>query len=191
MISFLDGKIAARAPGYIIVDVSGVGYKVFINRETIKNLPEKDGKIKIFTTLYQREDAIELYGFADVEEVGFFETLIGISGIGPRSALGIMGVAPLNILKQAIASGETAYLTKVSGVGRKTAEKVIFELKEKLRKTETVTGHFKDEEDVLEALRGLGYSLRESREALNKIPEDAGGIDRRIKAALKILGSPK
>src|SRR3989344_4807077 len=133
MIAHLSGTLLFRGTRYVIVDVSGVGYKLFTSLETLKTLPAKISEpIKLFTHLYVRETALELYGFASMAELEFFEQLIGISGIGPKSALGILSVAPLDSLKHAIASGETTYLTKISGIGKKIAEKIIVELRDKL-----------------------------------------------------------
>jgi len=126
--------------------------------------------------------------FAELE---FFETLIQISGIGPKGGLGIMSVAPLDTLKKAIASGGTSYLTKVSGIGRKTAEKIILELRDKLSaKGVTVAGipELKEESDALDALVALGYSQFEARDTLSSVPEEIRGASERVKAALKRLG---
>ncbi|MEK7647354.1 MAG: Holliday junction branch migration protein RuvA, partial [Patescibacteria group bacterium] len=132
MIGTLRGKIIFYGEKHVILDVAGVGYKVYALPFTIQAIAAKQGKkdeAAIFWThLYVRENALDLYGFAERAEVEFFEALISISGIGPKSATGVMSVAPLDTLKMAIASGETSYLSKVSGIGRKTAEKIIVEL---------------------------------------------------------------
>lgn len=186
MISSLEGKIAFRGERFVILEVGGIGYKVFVTPQLVKKLGQ-GSKHKLFTYLYQRETAIELYGFLNIAEVEIFEILNSVSGIGPKSALGVLSVAPIDTLKKAIASGETQYLTKVSGIGRKTAEKIVIELREKFGKA--VEGsQFKDEEDIFEALKALGYSASEVRQALQKIPENIIGTEKRIKEALKILG---
>src|SRR3989344_6587276 len=136
MLGYLEGKIAFRGERYVIVDVAGVGYKVFVNAGTLKKAGSpsfakaSEGKAKLWTHLYQREDALELYGFLTRAELELFETLIGVSGVGRKTALGILNMAPIDTLKRAIASGELSYLTKVSGIGRKTAEKIMVELRE-------------------------------------------------------------
>ena len=136
-----------------------------------------------------KEDSLELYGFESYPELEFFETLIQISGIGPKSAVGILSIAPLDTIKKAIASGEVSYLTKVSGIGKKTAERVIVELRDKMGQLDESAGAmFKDEQDVLEALKSLGYSSGEAREAIKKIPDNINGVNTKIKEALKILG---
>ncbi|MBI2609753.1 Holliday junction branch migration protein RuvA [Candidatus Giovannonibacteria bacterium] len=188
MIGYLEGKVVFKGERYIILDVSGVGYKIFINTETSAKIPFAEEKTKIWTHLHQREDAIELYGFSLPAELNFFETLIGVPGVGPRTALGITNVAPLDMLKHAIASGELSYLTKVSGIGRKTAEKIMVELREKFGKASPEGPLLKEERDALEALESLGYSLREAREALQKIPSEVEGTSARVREALKMLG---
>jgi len=191
MLGYLEGKITFRGERYLIIDVAGVGYKVFINAETLKKSSKSPEKARIWTHLYQREDAIELYGFLFQPELELFETLIGVSGVGPRTALGILNVAPIDTLKRAIASGELSYLTKVSGIGRKTAEKIMVELREKFGKAMAAGPELKEEQDALEALESLGYSIREAREALHQVPETIHGTSQRVKEALKLLGGRK
>lgn len=190
MLGYLEGKVSFRGERHIIVDVAGVGYKVFVNADTLKKLTIKNQQptTKIWTHLYQREDTIELYGFLSQPELEFFETLIGVPGVGPKTALGILNVAPIDTLKRAIASGELSYLTKVSGIGRKTAEKIMVELREKFGKVVSQGPELKEEQDALEALESLGYSAREAREALRQVPEQIKGTSKRVKEALKILG---
>ncbi len=189
MISHLSGTLLFRGTRHVLIDIAGVGYKVFVSLETFKTLPVKVGEpIKLFTHLHVRETALELYGFASMAELEFFEMLISISGIGPKSALGILSVAPLDSLKRAIASGETTYLTKISGIGKKIAEKIIVELRDKLGGPDG--GVFSsDESDALDALVSLGYNIREARDALRKVPPALETIDQKIKAALKMLGA--
>ena len=191
MIISLEGKVSFKGLRYVIVDVNGVGYKIFVGPETLRKITQNDGRIKIFTSLYVREDAMELYGFLSLAELELFETLNAVSGVGPRTALGVLGIAPVDTLKRAIAAGETSYLTKVSGIGRKTAERIIIELREKMGKGLEGSDEFKHEEDALDALRSLGYSLREARDALQKVPQDVKGASDRIKSALNVLGRRK
>ena len=135
---------------------------------------------------------MELYGFLHYAELEFFELLIGISGIGPRSALGVLALAPVDTLKRAIAAGDTSYLTKVSGIGRKTAEKIVLELKEKLGFGKMSLGGTEDlqhDADVLEALVALGYTATQARDALGKLKPTIQGREARLKEALKLLGT--
>jgi Holliday junction DNA helicase RuvA len=190
MISCLTGKILFRGDKFIIIEANNIGYKIFVIPEILKKTKNKEN-FSLWTYLYVRENAIELYGFSEYAELEFFEMLIQISGIGPKSALGVLSVAPIDTLKQAISLGETEYLTKVSGVGRKTAEKIILELKEKLGIKDFAGGKdgiLRDEQDALQALQSLGYSLNEAREALKQVPREIQGTNNRLKEALKILG---
>lgn len=193
MISAVEGTVELKGDRYAVIATDGgVFYRIFASAETLRKIPEKSQSIKLWTHLYQREDTVELYGFLHYPELEFFELLIQIPGIGPRSGLGIMAVAPLDTLKKAIASGDTSYLTKVSGVGRKTAEKVILELREKMagRGVSTVGApELKDEADAIDALVSLGYSQREAREALSAVPAEVRGASARVRESLKRLGN--
>lgn len=201
MIIFLEGIIEFKGEKFAIVNVGGVGYKVFASTETLQKIPEKVDEVnlkqirrtKLWTYQHVREDMLALYGFLHFAELEFFEMLIGISGIGPKSALGILGVAPLDTLKKAIAAGDTSYLTRVSGIGRKIAEKVVLELKEKVagRGVSVDAPELKTEAEALEALVALGYSAREAREALAVVPQEITHVGERIKAALKNSGKRK
>ncbi len=187
MIGFLEGKIELNTDKYVIVNVNGVGYKVFISANTFKTLPEKGEKVKLYTHLHVREDAMELYGFLSLKELEFFELLISISGIGPKGALNILTVASVETLKKAIVNEESSILTKVSGIGKKTAEKIILELKNKVGE-EYLGKEVSGDSEAIDALIGLGYRLREAREALKKVPKEVEGVENRVREALKLLG---
>jgi Holliday junction DNA helicase RuvA len=188
MIAHLAGTVLASHPGFLILDVGGVGYRVSVTERTRTTLhPHEECSLYIHTAV--REDAINLFGFPSFEELELFELLIGISGIGPRSALGIIGLESVETLVSAIAAGDVAYLTKVSGVGKKSAEKIVLELQDKvaaLPRAERKAIH-DGEEDILEALRALGYRADEAREALHRIPDDVVDQGARIKEALRLL----
>lgn len=190
MIAKIEGQISYIGNRFLIVDVSGVGYKLFVTNEAI-SLSKVEESIKLWVHTAVRENSIDLYGFLDVEELSFFEMLLDVSGIGPRSALSTLSVAPVSTLRKAIASGDTTYLNKVSGIGRKTAEKIIIELKDKLKEYEgdiATSQVMQEERDILEALRTLGYSQDEAREAIKKIPSNMTEMNNRLKEALKIIG---
>lgn len=188
MISSITGKIIFKALGFIILETEGgIGYKIYAGPD-ILNEPKDSSHIKIWTHLHTREDGIDLYGFKNYAELEFFETLIKVSGVGPKSALAFFNLAPVDVLKNAIASGEAAYLTKVSGIGRKTAEKIVVELRDKFGGKDGVEFRFKEDEEVFEALQSLGYAPKNIREAINKIPSELKGAENRIKEAIKILG---
>ena len=190
MIAKIEGQISYVGNRFLIVDVSGVGYKLFVTNEAI-SLSKVEESIKLWVHTAVRENSIDLYGFLDIEELSFFELLLDVSGIGPKSALSTLSVAPVSTLRKAIASGDTTYLNKVSGIGRKTAEKIIIELKDKLKEYEgdiATSRVMQEERDILEALRTLGYSQDEAREAIKRIPADMTEMNNRLKEALKIIG---
>lgn len=193
MIGFLEGEVIFKGERFCVVSTGGVGYKVFVAGETLKKIPEKGGVVKVWTHLYVREDALELYGFLHLSELNLFETLIHAPGVGPRKAMSVMGAAPIDTLRRAIASGDTAYLTKVSGIGRKTAEKIVIELKEKMagRGVIVEVGDLKEEADALDALVALGYSQREAREVLGQMSGETVSVEKRVREALRRLGGRK
>jgi len=190
MISYLEGKILDKNEKFFVVDVSGVGYRIFSHSGILEKIPENGQNVKIWTHLYVREDAMDLYGFLNKEELEFFEILISISGIGPRSALGILEVASVSSLKQAIVSEDETFFTKVSGIGRKTAQRLILELKSKLAKTVVLEkgGSFKEMGDAFEALVALGYKQSDVRRVLNELPKDMKSAEAKVKEVLKRLG---
>lgn len=189
MISHLRGGILAVTDKYVLIDVSGVGYRVFCTSDLLTELSGKT-ETALHTYLAVREDALDLYGFSNEDDLGFFELLISVSGIGPKSALGILGIASTDALRRAIATGDTSYLTKVSGIGRKTAEKIVLELRDKLAAHASSEGKhsLRAESDTVLALQALGYSAPEARDALKHVPSEITDTNARIKEALKILG---
>ena len=190
MIARIEGIIIHIDDKFLIVDVSGVGYKLYITTDNITSSGLGDhASFWVHTAV--RENSIDLYGFKNINEMSFFELLLDVSGIGPRSALSILTIAPIDTLKRAIAMGDTGYLNKVSGIGKKTAEKIIIELRDKLqiyKNDDDTPGLLRDESDIIEALKSLGYSQNEARDALKKVTPDTIGMNARIKEALKILG---
>lgn len=190
MISHLEGTILLKTEKFVVVEAGGIGYKTFVSAETVQKIPEKGGFVKLWAHEHIREDARELYGFLHFAELELFELLISISGIGPKGGLGVLAIAPVDTLKKAIATGDTSYLTRVSGIGRKTAEKIVLELREKMSGKGVMVDapELKDEADVLEALVSLGYTQRDARQALSDIPRSGMGVEDQVKAALKKLG---
>lgn len=186
MISQLTGKISFIALNHIVLDVNGVGYKVFVSNETLGSAKE-DSAMTFWTHLAVRENAMDLYGFANKSDLDFFELLLTISGIGPKSALGILNVASAETLRSAVSSGDTSYLTKVSGIGNKNAQKIVLELQNKIGKIEGGARGIREEVDAVEALKSLGYSAREASDALKKVAKEITGTGERVKEALKIL----
>lgn len=193
MISFLEGAVVFKGEKFAVVAAGGIGYKVFAGADTIQKMPLKGSTVKLWTHDHVREDAHELYGFLQYAELELFEMLIGISGIGPKGALGILGIAPVDTLKKAIAAGDTSYLTRVSGIGKKIAEKVVLELKDKMagRGIAVDAPELKTEADALDALVALGYSHREARDALAEVPDNTAGVEQRVQEALRRVGGKK
>lgn len=184
MIGYLKGIIIDQDLKSIILDVSGVGYKIHTNTAILDK--DLDKTSEFWTYLAVRENALDLYGFQTKEELRFFELLLTVSGIGPKSALGILSVASIQNLRQAISTGDINHLVKVSGVGKKNAEKIVIELKDKLENIGDFDSSLSGDVDTLEALKSLGYGERESREVLKKATGENTG--EKIKSALKLLG---
>ena len=189
MIGTLNGTIRHKDLNALVVDVNGVGYKVLVTTETALEVTPSS-PIFLWTHLVVRETSLELFGFLDKETLDTFELLITISGIGPKSALSILNVATPSMLRQAVVSADTSYLTRVSGIGKKNAEKIVLELKDKLKITKEDRGvDMRSEGDALEALVSLGYNERDAREALKRVPKETEGASERVKAALKLLST--
>ncbi len=193
MIGYINGNIIFSCDKYVILNVGGVGYKIYISPDTLNSISGKED-VKLWTHLVVREDALDLYGFLDQKELDFFKLLIGISGIGPKGALGIMSVAPVETVLSAIGTGDTSYLTKVSGIGKKNAQKIVLELKDKvgtLASMEKTNTGLHEDIDVIEALRSLGYKEREAREVLQELSPEIKGASQKITEALKLMGNNK
>lgn len=196
MISQLTGKIIEKDLDSIIIQVNNVGYKIFISNNTLESLMKtpKDKEITILTYLAVKENALDLYGFKNSEEKEIFELLLTISGIGPKSAIAILSSADSEIIKESVLNEDPEYLSKISGLGKKKAEKIVLGLKDKFGIIEPGERSLtSDSAVVIEALVSLGYSERESRNALKKLKKDSD-FDKTnhqeiIKEALKILNN--
>lgn len=187
MISRLKGVVEHKDAKFIILQVGGVGYKIFLSSDLLEKTRES-ANISLWTYLAVREDSLTLYGFEEKEGLDFFEMLISISGIGPKTALGVINAATIPTLKKAVSTEDISHLVKVSGIGKKIAEKIILELKGKFGREENEIS-LKDEIDTLEALKSLGYSQNQAREALKQVDKSVTGPSERVKQALKILGA--
>lgn len=188
MIASLRGTVSLTGAHHLVIDVHGVGYRVFATPATLASVKMKNGaetSLIIYTAV--REDALDLYGFLHEYERRMFELLLTVSGIGPKSALSILSLADTATLVNAISAGKASYLTGISGIGKKTADKIVLELKDKVAEL-GITGGVADDEAAIEALRGMGYSVREVREALKHVPDDIEGEGARLKSALRALG---
>jgi len=190
MIRRVSGSVVLRDEVSVVLDVGGIGYRIFVPSHTLFEL-ERVHDASLWTYHAVRENVADLYGFKTLEELSFFELLLSVSGIGPKSALAILSIASLGELKRAIRENNPAYLTKVSGVGRKNAEKIVLELKDKLGGVaeEGAAATSEGDIEVLEALEALGYPMHIARNVLRTIPKDIEETPERIKHALKQLGS--
>jgi len=185
MISFLDGKIILKRDKFVILEVAGVGYKVFLSRQTLLRLPEIGQNLKLFTYQNVKEEALDLYGFLAYEGLEFFETLMDIRGVGPKSALDISDLGSLDKIKDRILTQDEKIFEGIPGIGSKKAMTIILELTGKIK----MLGNKKDSADDSEsALMQLGFSKSQAKEALSGIPANIKNPEERIKLALKNLG---
>ena len=192
MISYLKGKLINKGKNYIIIEAGNLGYQVFVNPVMYAELTIGD-QSEIYTHHYVREDAETLYGFKNLEELEMFELLLSISGVGPKSALGVLSIAKVEDIKSAIARGDATMLTKVSGIGRKTAERIVLDLRDKIASIGGSAfggvsgGDSNSNSDEIDALITLGYSVQQAREALRQIDPKITKPGERIRGVLKIL----
>jgi holliday junction DNA helicase RuvA len=195
MIHSVSGKLAVKSDRFVVIEAGGLGWKLAVGEATIKGLPPAGGAsgdapiIKLFSYMNVRENGIELYGFLSEDELQYFEMLISVSGVGPKSALSILDVAKINELSAAIKEGRPDLLTRASGIGRKTAERIIIELRTKVQsaKSGQVVEKMETDADLVEALSNLGYHRDDARAALGKVDAKVTGVEARLKAALAVL----
>lgn len=189
MIGRLTGTLAEKSPPQVLVDVNGVGYEVDVPMSSFYNLPALGERVTLLTHFIVREDAQLLYGFLTHDERATFRQLVKISGVGPRTALAILSGLSVAELAQAVSLQESGRLVKVPGIGKKTAERLLLELKGKLGDALSAPASVASnaQADILQALLALGYNDREAAVALKALPKDIG-VSEGIKAALKALG---
>ncbi|NRF66138.1 Holliday junction branch migration protein RuvA [Aquincola sp. S2] len=189
MIGRLTGLLAEKAPPQVLIDVNGVGYEVDVPMSSFFNLPALGERTTLLTHFVVREDAQLLYGFLTHEERSTFRQLIRISGVGPRTALSILSGLSVTELSQAVTQQQAGRLVKVPGIGKKTAERLLLELKGKLGPELAAPGGVVASDaqaDIVQALIALGYNEREAAAALKALPADVG-VSEGIKLALKAL----
>ncbi len=191
MIGYLEGEIIKKYDKRCILKCGTLGYRVFIGNTALGKIQENGELVKIFTYPYLRENTQELYGFLSSEELELFEMLITVSGVGPKSALTLADEIPFDLLVAGIAQGEENILRRVSGIGQKIAQKIIIDLKKPIlalyNSGSGASANISEDADILDALKGLGYSSYQAREALKQIPKDIEGVEHRVGEALKIL----
>jgi Holliday junction DNA helicase RuvA len=188
MIYTLRGKVVEQREHTLVVEVGGVGLRVMVPKVTADAYPT-GSDVVLATHLHVREDALDLFGFTNPEMRDFFEMLIGVNGVGPKSALAILDVAALHELKTAIHSGRPDLLTRAAGIGRKTAERVVLELRGKVMETSTETKieAMEGDIDVIETLVGLGYKKDQAKQILKEVDPSVTDIAKRLKMALALL----
>jgi len=184
MISYLEGKIVLKKEKFIVLNVNGVGYKVFVSKKTLSKLPEIGKDLKVFCYLNVSENSLALYGFLDQKELEFFEILEDIRGVGPKSALEISSLGPLEKIRERIISQDEKLFDGVPGIGKKKAMTIILELTGKIGEVN------KNIDEAQDALVNLGFNRQEAKIALEKIERNIPP-EEKIKKALKILGNLK
>lgn len=184
MISFLEGKIILKKDKFIIIEVGGIGYKVFLSRQTLLRLLGIGENLKVFTYQNVKEEALDLYGFLTYEELEFFEILNDIRGIGPKAALEISAVGPLEKIKDKILKQDENVFAGIPGIGQKRAMTIILELTGKIKQLGSAKASADEAEN---GLVQLGFSKQQAREALSHLPASKPS-EERIKLALKYLG---
>ena len=197
MFAYIKGSLEEKSNGYVVIDVGGIGYKVFMSDVAIQNIGEKGNIVKVHTYYYVREDNISLYGFISKEELTMFELLLSVSGIGAKSAITMLSNIAPSSFALAVISNDIKQLTKIPGIGLKTAQRIVLELKDKLKtdtaisKTEETIVAMKQDnvsDDAIAALQMLGYNRKEIDKVFEKIDTSALGTEDIIRVALKYLG---
>jgi Holliday junction DNA helicase RuvA len=190
MIYSVAGTLVAKGDRFVVIETGGLGLKLFMRARSIAGLPGEGMRVKVFSHFQVREDGMDLFGFTSEEERAYFELLISVSGVGPKSALSILDVANLDELAAAIKEGRPDLLTRASGIGTKIAERIIIDLRGKVQsvKSGMMVEKMEADADLVEALSSLGYRREEAKIALRKVDSKIAGIEERLKEALKILG---
>ncbi len=196
MIASIRGFLTTTSSDSVVVEAHGVGYLLFVPTPVISALGAIGSEVRLYTHLHVREDALVLYGFESPEQRAFFETLINVTGVGPRMALGLLSAVPLDQLQHAIASENAALLSRVPGVGKKTAARLILELKGKLDTSklapavaDTSPTNVALNTELIDVLTSLGYSPLEAQSAVATLPADAPtDLEERLRLALRSFG---
>lgn len=196
MFAYIKGILDIKSNGYVIVETAGIGYKIFMSSKSIESLGEIGENVKVYTHYYVREDNISLYGFVSNEELRMFELLLSVSGIGAKSAIAMLSEITPSSFALAVISNDVSKLVKIPGIGKKTAARIVLELKDKLKteeaieKSEEIEIAIKEDDkgsEVIAALQVLGYTRKEIEKILEKIDLDSLGLEEAIKKALQLL----
>ncbi len=190
MIATVSGTIARIGPDFLVIDVGGVGLRIRVPGPILENVGGTGRSIGLFTHLVVRETELSLYGFDSEDDLNLFELLLGISGVGPKVSIAILSTLSPEVLKGAVVREETAVLQRVPGIGKKTAERIMFQLRDKMDLTaEAATAILLSDEDqdVIDFLTSLGFSIVEAQTAIQNIPSDVVGLESRVQYALQYL----
>lgn len=191
MIASLRGQVQAIRDDSLVIDVGGVGYKVQVVGSVLDEVTRAGQTIELYTHMSVRENDVALYGFRSIEEQDLFSLLLRVRGVGPRTALATLSTFSPKGLRSAIVQGDASVLTRIPGIGRKTAQRLMLDLKDSIGmplEPWGAAGLGEEDADVISALTSLGYSLTEAQGALAAVPEDAHEVDERVLAALRFLG---
>lgn len=189
MIYSLSGKLIVKKQGFIVIEVNGIGFKIFVSSETERKLPKIRERFFLFCYTSVKQDGIELYGFLTEKELEIFELLISTDGVGPKAGLKILGITKIDGLLSAIKQGRSDLLTRAAGIGDKKAQRIVLELRDKIKhhKSEEEMALMETDIDIEKALKNLGYNQSEIKEVFKNIPSKIKKVEDRLKAALKIL----
>ena len=200
MFSYFKGSLEEINVDFVVVENNGIGYKIFVPASVINSFPARGSEIKLFTYLHVKDDGLSLYGFLDKDSLELFRQLLGVSGVGPKGALGILSVLSPNDLRTAVLSQDAKAISKSPGIGTKTAQKIIIDLKDKVSIDDIVPGDDMPvadgalnvsgaKNDAIEALTALGYSVKEAKSAVMKVEDDENyTVEDYLKMALKYMG---
>ncbi|MCL7452382.1 MAG: Holliday junction branch migration protein RuvA [Anaerolineae bacterium] len=188
MIASLRGVLAAKGKDSVVVQAGGVGFRIFVPQSLLEQNPGIGQDLTLYTHLHVRENELTLYGCASEEELSLFGTLLGVSGVGPKVALAVLSALPPDRLRAAIAQEDLAVLSRVPGIGPKTAKKLVFDLKDKIAAQmppgEPVPAFTQADADLVAALTTLGYSVAEAQEAIRSLPREELPLEERVRLAL-------
>ncbi len=198
MIAFVEGRLAEKTPSRAVIDVSGVGYDLAISLNTYEELPEKGGRARLLTVPYIREEKIQLYGFGTQEELDLFQVVLGVPGVGPKLALAILSAMRPEPFRRAVVEGDTAVLLRIPGIGKKSAERLVVELRSKFEPggREEITallrrGKGGAVEEALLALETLGFRNDQAARAVKKVLDMSGGetpsVEELVRKALTVV----
>ena len=198
MIAFIEGKVAEKNHGELVINAGGVGFSLLCSNATIAAAPEKDKTFRCYTVMNVREDAMELFGFASKLEREMFKKLCTVTGVGAKTALGILSALPLRDLSIAIVTGDVTALSRAPGIGKKTAQRIVLELKDKVEQQDVSAPGApapasapvgSAQQEAQAALQALGYTAAEAARAVNLVRDQATTVDQLIMLALRQMGS--